>query len=127
MIDAVKNTERTPELQEGLAKLVLDAEEHLARRRFQEALDAYKRVMPFQPENGRVRAGMAWALVGLERQPMADRIWSVAVSGDPTAVDQLGDALTAKGDKSGAKALWSKLASSAPSYADRSGLRGKLK
>ena len=127
MIDAVQNTERTPELQEGLAKLVQDAEEHLARRRFQEALDAYKRVMPFQPENGRVKAGMAWALVGLERQPMADRIWSVAVSGDPGAVDQLGDALTAKGDKSGAKALWTKLASSAPSYADRSGLRGKLK
>lgn len=127
MIDAVQNTERTPELQAGLSKLVQDAEEHLARRRFQEALDAYKRVMPFQPENGRVRAGMAWALVGLERQPVADRIWSVAVSGDPAAVDQLGDALTAKGDKSGAKALWTKLASSAPSYADRSGLRGKLK
>jgi tetratricopeptide (TPR) repeat protein len=127
MIDAVQNTERTPELQEGLSKLVQDAEEHLARRRFQEALDAYKRVMPFQPENGRVRAGMAWALVGLERQPMADRIWSVAVNGDPGAVDHLGDALTAKGDKSGAKALWTKLASSAPAYADRSGLRGKLK
>jgi len=123
MIEAVKNTERTPELQQGLAKLVEEGEDHLARGRYQEALDAYKRVVPFQPENGRAKAGMAWSLVKLNKQPMADRVWSVAVSADPAAVDKLGDVLAAKGDKAGAKALWAKLAETAPSY---TAVRGKL-
>ncbi|HME91925.1 MAG TPA: hypothetical protein VKE49_10910, partial [Myxococcaceae bacterium] len=127
MIEAVRNTERTPELQQGLAKLVEEGEDHLAHGRYQEALDAYKRVVPFQPENGRAKAGMAWSLVRLNRQPMADRVWSVAVSGDPAAVDKLGDALAAKGDKAGAKALWAKLAEAAPTYADSSGIRAKLR
>jgi tetratricopeptide (TPR) repeat protein len=127
VIEAIKNTERTPELQQGLAKLVDEGEDHLVHRRYQEALDAYKRVMPFQPDNGRAKAGMAWALVGLKRQPMADRVWSVAVSADPAAVDKLGDFLASRGDKEEAKALWTKLGETAPSYADSSGLRRKLK
>jgi tetratricopeptide (TPR) repeat protein len=126
MIDAVKNTERTPELEQGLAKLVQDGEDHLAHARYQEALDSYKRVVPFQPDNGRAKAGMAWALVGLNRQPMADRVWSVAVQGDPAAIDKLGEALSAKGDKQGAKALWTKLASSAPDYALKADLKKKI-
>src|SRR5262249_40853242 len=56
MIEAVRNTERTPELKQGLAKLVEEGEDHLAHGRYQEALDAYKRVVPFQPENGRAKA-----------------------------------------------------------------------
>jgi tetratricopeptide (TPR) repeat protein len=127
VIESIKNTERTPELEEGLAKLVEEGEEHLAHQRYQEALDAYKRVVPFQPENGRAKAGMAWALVGLQRQPMADRVWSVAVEADPAAMEKLGDALAAKGDKAGAKALWKKLSESSPSYAQRSELSAKLK
>ncbi len=127
MIEAVQNTERTPELQQGLAKLVEEGEDHLARGRYQEALDAYKRVVPFQPENGRAKAGMAWSLVKLDRRPMADRVWSVAVSADPAAVEKLGDTLAAKGDKAGAKALWSKLAETAPSYADSSRMGAKLR
>ena len=127
VVESIKNTERTPELQQGLAKLVDEGEEHLAHQRYQEALDAYKRVVPFQPENGRAKAGMAWALVGLQRQPMADRVWSVAVEADPAAVEKLGDALASKGDKAGAKALWKKLSESSPSYAQRAGLSAKLK
>jgi len=127
VVESIKNTERTPELQAGLAKLVEEGEDHLAHGKYQDALDAYKRVVPFQPDNGRAKAGMAWAMVGLQRQPMADRIWSVAVSGDPAAVDKLGDVLAAKGDKAGAKSLWKKLAETAPSYAQSSGLSAKLK
>ena len=70
---------------------------------------------------------MAWALVGLQRQPMADQVWSVAVGADPGAVEKLGDALAGKGDKSGAKALWKKLAETAPAYAQGSGLAAKLR
>jgi hypothetical protein len=127
VMESIKNTERTPELQAGLAKLVEEGEEHLARARYQDALDAYKRVVPFQPDNGRAKAGMAWALVGLQRQPMADRVWSVAVSADPAAVEKLGDVLAGKGDKTGAKALWKKLAETAPAYAQSSGLSAKLR
>lgn len=125
MVEAVQNTERTPELEAGLAKLVEEGEEHLARGRYQEALAAYTRVVPFQPENGRAKAGMAWSLVGLGR-PMADRIWGVAVGTDPKAVESLGDTLQAKGDAKGAKALWAKLKDSAPGYANKASLEAKL-
>src|SRR5262249_47059910 len=125
VVESIKNTERTPELQAGLAKLVEEGEDHLAHGKYQEALDAYKRVVPFQPDNGRAKAGMAWALVGLNK-PTADRIWSVAVSADPAAVDKLGDTLTAKGNKASAKALWTKLASTDPAYAERAKLSKKV-
>jgi tetratricopeptide (TPR) repeat protein len=126
MAEAAQNMQRTPELEAGFAKLVEQGEESLAKGRYQEALDAYKRVVPFQPENGRAKAGMAWAMVGLDRQPMADRVWMVAVSSDPAAVDHLGDLLKQKGDDKGARALWAKLKASAPDYAASSGLDKKL-
>jgi Flp pilus assembly protein TadD len=125
MVDAVQNTERTPELEAGLAKLVEEGEEHLARGRFEEALGVYRRVVPFQPENGRAKAGMAWALVGLGRGAMADRVWGVAVSSDAAAVEKLGDTLLSKGDAKGAKAVWAKLLASAPDYPNKSSLQAK--
>lgn len=127
VIEAFQNTERTPELEAGLGKLVEQAEAHLARAEFREALDAYTRVVPFQPQNGRAKAGMAWAMVGLNKQPMADRIWTVAVTSDPAAVEKLGDELKARGDAKGAKALWSKLLESAPEYSKKTGLGAKLR
>jgi tetratricopeptide (TPR) repeat protein len=126
MAEAAQNMPRTPEVEQGFAKLVEQGEEHLAHGRYQDALDAYKRVVPFQPENGRAKAGMAWAMVGLNRQPMADRVWTVAVSSDPAAVDRLGDLLKQRGDAQGARALWAKLKASAPDYAASSGLDRKL-
>ncbi|WP_044889688.1 tetratricopeptide repeat protein [Myxococcus hansupus] len=125
MVDAVKNTERTPELEQGLAKLVEEGEALLAKGNYQEALANYTRVVPFQPENGRAKAGMAWALVGLER-PMAARVWGVAVQSDPLSVEKLGDTLKAKGDEKGAKALWAKLAADAPEYPNKASLQEKL-
>lgn len=89
-------------------------------------MDAYRRVVPFEPENGRAKAGMAWALVGLNRQPMADRVWSVAVQADPQAVETLGDTLAKKGNAKDARALWAKLAETAPAYAEKANLQKKL-
>lgn len=126
VVEAYQKTERTPELMQRLAKLVDEAEDHLAHGRFQEALANYRQVMPMDPQNGRVQAGLAWTLVSVNRQPMADRVWGVAVSQNPQAVDQLGAALKSKGDEKGAKALWSKLAASDPSYAARSGLTARI-
>jgi hypothetical protein len=81
-------------------------------------------VVPFQPDNGRAKAGMAWALVG-KGSPMADRIWGVAVGSDAAAVEKLGDTLLAKGDAKGAKALWAKLLQSAPDYPNKAALQAK--
>ncbi len=123
MIDSVKNVERTPEMAQGFAKLVEDAEEHLAKGRFQDALDNYKRVVPFEPENARARAGIAWAMVKLNKQPMADNVWRVA-SANPEAIEALGDGVKAKGDEAQAKEIWKRLGDTVPSYAAK--LQGKL-
>jgi tetratricopeptide (TPR) repeat protein len=123
-IEAMENVERTPELEAQLTQTVEQGEALLAQGRFDEALQAYRQVMPLRPD-GRVKAGLAWTLVGLGK-PTADNVWGVAVSSDPAAVDQLGETLKAKGDAKGAKALWTKLASSAPDYAARASLQAKL-
>lgn len=123
-MQAMQNVERTPELEAQLTQTVEQGEELLAKGRYDEALAAYRQVMPLRPD-GRVKAGLAWTLVGLGK-PTADRVWGVAVGSDPAAVDQLGETLKAKGDAKGAKALWTKLAASAPDYAAQASLQAKL-
>jgi len=121
-MDAFQNAPRTPEMEANFVKLVEGAEDALAKGNFQEALDGYKQVMPYQPDNARLRAGMAWTMVKLNRQPMADNVWRVA-SSSPEAIDALGDRLKAKGDEAGAKALWQRLRETVPEYAPK--LEGK--
>jgi tetratricopeptide (TPR) repeat protein len=123
MMDAFQNAPRTPEMQDNFAKLIADAEDHVAHGRFQDALTAYKQVMPYQPENARLRAGMAWTMIKLNRQPMADNVWNVAAQ-TPDAVAEFGDGLKAKGDAEGARAVWQRLKDTVPSYAAK--LEGKL-
>ncbi|MFO0601459.1 MAG: hypothetical protein U0228_39525 [Myxococcaceae bacterium] len=123
VMEAFQNAPRTPEMEDNFKKLITTAEDHLAHGRFQEALDAYKQVMPYQPDNARLRAGMAWTMVKLNRQPMADNVWRVATQ-TPDAVAELGDALKAAGDVEGARALWTRLRDTVPSYAPR--LEGRL-
>ena len=123
MIDAVRNVERTPEMAQGFARLIEEGEEHLARGRFQDALDNYRRVIPFEPENARARAGIAWAMVKLNKQPMADNVWGVAAQ-TPESLDALGEALKSKGDPEQARTLWKKLGETVPGYAGK--LTGKL-
>lgn len=116
-IAAFQNAPKTPESEARFAKLVEDAEDALAKGQFQDALNGFKQVMPFQPDNPRLRAGMAWTLVRLGK-PMAENVWRVA-SETPEALDALGDRLKAKGDVDGAKALWARLAQTVPAYAPR--------
>lgn len=118
IVDAFQNAPRTPEMEKNFAQLVSDAEEHLARGRFQDALTAYKQVMPYQPDNARLRAGMAWTMIKLNRQPMADNVWRVAAQ-TPDAVVELGDSLKAKGDVEGARAVWQRLKETVPEYAPK--------
>ena len=116
-MEAFQNAPRTPEMQAQFAKALDDAESSLAKGQFQAALDSYKTVMPYQPENPRVRAGMAWSLFKLGK-PMAERVWSVATQ-DPEAVAKLGDALKRQGNAEEAKAVWQRLAQTVPSYAGK--------
>lgn len=123
MMAAFQNAPRTQEMEGNFQKLIEEGEEHLARGRFQEALGNYKQVMPYQPNNPRLRAGMAWTMIKLNRQPMADNVWRAATE-TPDAISALGDTLKAKGDAEGAKAVWQRLKESVPAYAPK--LEGKL-
>jgi len=125
-MEAFQKAEITPEMQANFARLIEDGEAKLVANKYQDALDNYRQVMPYQPNNPRLRAGMAWALVGLQRQPMADNVWRVAVTSDPAAVDALGDRLSSAGNKDSARALWTKLQATAPDYAASSGVQKKL-
>lgn len=124
-IQAMQNVERTPELEAQLTQQVEAGEEALARGRYEQALGAYRQVMPLRPD-GRVRAGLAWTLVKLGK-PTAERVWGVAVGSDAAALERLGDVLKAKGDAKGAKALWARLLESAPDYAGRASVETKLR
>jgi tetratricopeptide (TPR) repeat protein len=116
-----------PELQARAAGLVDEAERELLAGRFQEALERYKQVMPVMPENGRAKAGMAWALIQLGKQPMADRVWSVAVSSDPAAVASLGDRLDSAGQAAAARTLRERLVQSAAEWGGVDAVRAKLR
>lgn len=125
-MEAFEKTQVTPEMQANFARLIDDGEAKLVANKYQDALDDFRQVMPYQPNNARLRAGMAWALVGLQRQPMADNVWRVAVGSDPASVDALGDRLAKGGNRNSARALWTKLQTSAPDYAAKSGVEKKL-
>ncbi len=116
-IQAAQNVEKDADTMAYAQKLIDEAEEHLARGQFQQALDNYRQVMPMNIITGRVKAGMAWTLVRLGK-PTADNVWRVA-SGDPAAVDALGDTLKTKGDTEGAKQLWTRLSETVPEYAPK--------
>lgn len=125
-MQAFQQMQNSPEFVKAAEDNVVKAEEDLAAGRYQDALDKYKQVMPVMPNNSRAKAGMAWALIGLNKQPMADRVWGVAVESDPAAVDALGDALKAKGNGKDAQALWKKLADSAPGWQGVESVKKKL-
>ncbi len=123
MIAAVQNTPRTQDMESKFETLIVEAEDHLAHARFQQALDNFKQVMPYQPDNKRLRAGMAWTMIKLNRQPMADNVWRVAAE-SPQSIVELGDRLKSKGDSEGAKAIWQRLKDTVPGAAGQ--LQGRL-
>lgn len=123
MVAAFQNAPRTEAMADNFKQLMDDAEARMAKGEYAEALADYRQVMPYEPDNPRVRAGIAWTMVKLDRQPMADNVWGVAIQ-TPDAVAELGDRLKAKGDADGARALWQRLKDTAPAYAPK--LEGRL-
>lgn len=119
---AMAQAGQSPEAQASVDGLIAKGEEALAKGQYQEALNTYKSGMPIAPNNGRLRAGLAWSLVKLEK-PTADRVWGVALQ-EPNAIATLSDELEKKGDAAGAKALRQKLVQAVPELASR--FAGKL-
>lgn len=126
MAEAIAGTPRTPELALGLANNVEEGEAHLCASRYPEALQAFRNVLPFEPNNPRARAGMAAALIGLGR-PTADRVFMAAVELDPGSVDALAEKLRAQGNPKDARGLWERLIARAPAYAAKANLAAKLR
>ena len=94
---------------ESLATFYSQAEAALAAHDFERARQVYLQVMPSHPEDPRMRAGLAWTMLSLNRQPMADRVWQVALE-SPEAIESLAARLAERGDSAGAQALRARLA-----------------
>jgi tetratricopeptide (TPR) repeat protein len=125
MAEAVANTPRGPEFEQGLARALDEGEAHLAKAEYQEAVQSFRSVLPYQPNNPRARAGMAAALIG-KGSPMADRIFGAAIEQDPASIDSLAQKLKAGGNAKEAKELWTRLQAQAPEYAAKAGVQQKL-
>jgi tetratricopeptide (TPR) repeat protein len=127
--DAVKNTERTPELEQGLDKLTAQAEQLLDQDKFQEARDAIVRVMPMRPGDARTAAIMGGAMRGLGRTEMAERTLSVALKNDPRqprALYEMGRLRASLGDKPGAGEAFRALQAADPGFARAHGVEEQL-
>ena len=87
---------------------IQQAEKFLAQKDYRRALEIYKKLMLKDPTNTRFHAGMAWALIRLQR-PMRHRVWSVAMR-EPTSLQQLAKRLKSLGNQADARALRKRLA-----------------
>src|SRR4051812_43604579 len=127
--DAVKNTERTPELERGLDKLTVQAEQLLDQDKYQEARDAIVRVMPMRPGDARTAAILGGAMRGLGRTEMAQRTLSVALQNDPKqprALYEMGRLKASSGDKAGAAESFRSLQTADPKFARAHGVDEQL-
>jgi tetratricopeptide (TPR) repeat protein len=127
--EAARNTERTPELEQGLDQLTAQAESLLDRGKYQEARDAIVRVMPMRPDDARTAAAMGAAMRGLGRQEMAERTLSRALQIDPKqprALYEMGKLLAARGDKAGAAEKLRAVQSADPKFAQSHGIAQEL-
>jgi tetratricopeptide (TPR) repeat protein len=127
--DAVKNTERTPELEKGLDKLTDDAEKLLDQDKYQEARDAIVRVMPMRPGDARTAAIMGGAMRGLGRTEMAQRVLSVALQNNPRqprALYEMGKLQASLGNKAAAGESFRSLQAADPDFARSHGVDDQL-
>jgi tetratricopeptide (TPR) repeat protein len=106
MEDALKQTERTPEMEKGLDDLCVQAEADLDAGKYAEARGKIVRVMPMRPNDARTAAIMGAAMRGLGRAEMAERVLGTALAKEPNnarANYELGLLYASRGDKANAK------------------------
>jgi len=118
--EAASQTERTPELEQGLDSLTAQADQDLDSGHYQEARDKMVRVMPMRPDDPRTAAVLGAAMAGLGKPEMAERVLGRALQEDPRqprALYELGKLLAARGDKAGAKEKFTALQSADAKFA----------
>ncbi len=118
--EAASQTERTPELEQGLDSLTAQADQDLDSGNYQEARAKMVRVMPMRPDDPRTAAVLGAAMAGLGKPEMAERVLSRALQEDPRqprALYEMGKLLAARGDKAGAKEKFTALQSADAKFA----------
>ncbi len=118
--EAVRNTERTPELEKGLDQLVEEGEKALDEGKYQEARDAVVRVMPMRPDDARTAAALGGAMRGLGRLDMAQRTLERALQMDPRqprALYEMARLKAQQGDKPAAAQALRALQAANPKWA----------
>jgi tetratricopeptide (TPR) repeat protein len=107
-------------------KALDQAEEALAKGDGAAAARLYMGAMSARPDDGRVQAGLA-ASQFLKGSAMAERVFNVAATHDPKAVDELAGRLKAKGNPGLSRTLLQQLATANPEYSEKAKVRDRAK
>jgi tetratricopeptide (TPR) repeat protein len=129
MEDALRQTERTPELEKGLDDLSIQAEADLDAGKYTEARGKIVRVMPLRPNDARTAAIMGAAMRGLGRAEMAERVLGTALAKDPNnarANYELGLLYASRGDKANAKSKFEAVQAADAKFAAAHGVAAEL-
>ncbi len=103
-----------------------EAEGALAQGDGPAAARLYMGIMNVRPDDPRMQAGLA-ASQFLKGSAMAERVFSVAATNDPKAVDELAARLARRGNPGLARTLLQRLAAANPEYAQQAGLKARMK
>ena len=129
MEDALRQTERTPEMEKGLDDLCNQAEVDLDAGKYAEARGKIVRVMPLRPNDPRTAAIMGAAMRGLGRAEMAERVLGTALAKDPNnarANYELGLLYASRGDKTNAKSKFEAVQAADAKFAAAHGVAAEL-
>jgi tetratricopeptide (TPR) repeat protein len=119
---AIEGAEKPADVDQALEK----AEEALAKGDGPEAAKLYMGAMSARPDDGRVQAGLA-ASQFLKGSAMAERVFGVAASNDPKAVDELAERIKKKGNTGLARTLLQRLLVANPGYAEKAKVKERAK
>jgi tetratricopeptide (TPR) repeat protein len=103
-----------------------EAEGALAQGDGPTAARLYMGIMNVRPDDPRMQAGLA-ASQFLKGSAMAERVFSVAATNDPKAVDELAARLGKRGNPGLARTLLQRLAAANPDYARKADLKARMK
>ena len=129
MEDALRQTERTPEMEKGLDELCNQAEVDLDAGKYTEARGKIVRVMPLRPNDARTAAIMGAAMRGLGRAEMAERVLGTALAKDPNnarANYELGLLYASRGDKANARSKFETVQTADAKFADAHNVAAEL-
>ena len=115
-----------PDAPADVEQALEQAESALAQGDGAAAARLYMSAMNSRPDDGRVQAGLA-ASQFLKGSAMAERVFNVAATHDPKAVDDLATRLQKRGNPGLARTLLQQLAAAAPDYAEKAKVKERAK